>query len=63
MRGLGWVAQTARDRLAAQLMVLVGEDAAPCFSTDDLGQVLFSNDAAKARFGDNAAATLVAVLA
>ena len=62
VRSLGWISRRREARLAAQLMVLVGDDAAPCFSTDDLGQVLFSNAAAKARFGDNAAATLVAVL-
>lgn len=43
-------------------MLLVGEDAAPCFSTDDSGRVLFRNASAMARFGNNAAATLVGVL-
>ncbi len=49
-------------RLAAQLMVLVGEDAAPCFSTDEMGQILFRNAAAMARFGENATETLVGTL-
>lgn len=62
VRGLVWLARRREARLAAQLLALVGEDAAPCFSTDDLGQLLFSNAAAKARFGNNSAATLVAVL-
>ncbi|MCB6177233.1 response regulator [Rhodobacter sp. Har01] len=49
-------------RLARQLTTLVGEDAAPCFSTDELGQILYRNVAAQARFGDNPTATLVGVL-
>lgn len=62
IRGLAIMQDRREVRLAAQLMVLVGEDAAPCFSTDDLGQVLFRNAAAVARFGDNAAETLVGTL-
>jgi len=49
-------------RLAARLALLVGQDAAPCFSTDELGRILFRNASAVARFGDTPAATLVAVL-
>ncbi len=62
VRGLALADRRRESRLAAQLMLLVGEDAAPCFSTDELGQVLFRNASAMARFGDNAAATLVGVL-
>jgi two-component system cell cycle sensor histidine kinase/response regulator CckA len=62
VRGLSQLSRRREARLAAQLMVLVGEDAAPCFSTDELGQVLFRNASAMARFGENAAATLVGVL-
>lgn len=62
VRTLAWADRRREGRMAAQLMVLVGEDAAPCFSTDDLGQILFRNAAAMARFGDNAAETLVGTL-
>ncbi len=61
-RGLSGVDRRREARLAAQLMVLVGDDAAPCFSTDELGQILFRNAAAMARFGENAAETLVGTL-
>lgn len=63
--GLGGVMRRGRraaGRLAGQLTMLVGGDAAPCFSTDDLGQILFRNAAAIARFGENTAPTLVGVL-
>ncbi|MGA0542713.1 ATP-binding protein [Neotabrizicola sp. VNH66] len=55
--------ETRREgRLAAQLQMLLGEDAAPCFSTDELGQILFRNTAAITRFGDRPAASLVSAL-
>jgi two-component system cell cycle sensor histidine kinase/response regulator CckA len=57
---------TADRRREAQfgqaLTHLVGDDAAPCFSTDEQGCILYRNAAAGARFGENAAATLVGVL-
>lgn len=62
VRGLAWAERRREARLAARLALLVGEDVAPCFSTDELGQVLFRNASALARFGDAPAATLVAVL-
>ena len=62
VRGMAAADQRRDTRLAAQLLLLVGEDAAPCFSTDELGQVQFRNAAAMARFGENAAQTLVGVL-
>jgi two-component system cell cycle sensor histidine kinase/response regulator CckA len=62
VRGMAAADQRRDSRLAAQLLLLVGEDAAPCFSTDELGQVQFRNAAAMARFGENAAQTLVGVL-
>ncbi len=49
-------------RLAMQLQALVGEDASPCFTTDELGQILYRNVAAMGRFGEDATATLVGVL-
>jgi len=52
-----------RERLAqASLLALVGEDAAPCFTTDGAGQVTFRNTAAITRFGEDGSATLVATL-
>nr|WP_245594948.1 ATP-binding protein [Gemmobacter nectariphilus] len=51
-----------RRQAAARLHALVAEDEAPCFATDDLGQVLYRNRAAQARFGRADAATLVATL-
>ncbi|MEZ5797308.1 MAG: ATP-binding protein [Paracoccaceae bacterium] len=62
VRGLAHLDRRRETRLAAQLMALVGEDAAPCFSTDELGQIQFRNASAMARFGDKAAETLVGVL-
>ncbi|GAB1363805.1 ATP-binding protein [Rhodobacter sp.] len=62
VRGLAWVERARETRLTRHLTLLVGEDAAPCFSTDDLGRILFRNASAMARFGDAPAATLVAVL-
>ncbi|MDQ2065552.1 ATP-binding protein [Xinfangfangia sp. CPCC 101601] len=49
-------------RQAAHLTQLVGQDVAPCFSTDEMGRILFRNAAALSRFGDHAAQTLVAQL-
>lgn len=63
--GLRLVTQADRRRearLGSQLQMLMGEDAAPCFTTDELGQVLYRNTAAQARFGENASATLVGAL-
>lgn len=51
------------DRLRARsLQELVGKDATPCFSTDELGQVLFMNTAAKERFEGIEGSTLIAKL-
>lgn len=41
---------------------LVGQDAAPCFATNDIGQIVYQNAVATERFGDKDAATLVSVL-
>ena len=51
-----------RRRHAARLHALVAEDAAPCFASDDAGQVLYRNAAAGARFGRGDAQTLAATL-
>ena len=62
VRAIAWADRRREARLASRLDLLVGEDVAPCFSTDELGQILFRNTSARTRFGDTAAATLVAVL-
>ena len=51
-----------RLRNEADLFQLVGEDATPCFATDEQGQIVFRNHAAHSRFGERAVATLVAHL-
>ncbi len=52
-----WLAQ----RALVQLHALLAEDATPCIATDDLGQVVYRNRAAAARFGE-AEVTLAASL-
>lgn len=46
----------------SQLSVLVGQDATPCFMTDRLGQILYQNASALARFHAPTGATLVSAL-
>jgi two-component system, cell cycle sensor histidine kinase and response regulator CckA len=41
---------------------LVARDATPCFATDDVGQIIYQNQAAEVRFGKRDGATLVAAL-
>jgi two-component system cell cycle sensor histidine kinase/response regulator CckA len=62
IRVLAAAGQGAGRRLAGQLAGLLGEDASPCFTTDDTGAVLWRNQAATARFGATAG-TLTAALA
>ena len=45
-----------------RLGALIGLDAAPCFTTDDIGQIGYQNSAALDRFGVKDGATLVATL-
>jgi two-component system, cell cycle sensor histidine kinase and response regulator CckA len=45
-----------------RLANLIGLDAAPCFTTDDIGQIGYQNSAAVDRFGIKDGATLVATL-
>lgn len=47
---------------AGRIHSLVSEDAAPCFASDDAGQVLYRNRAAAARFGRGGAQTMLATL-
>jgi two-component system, cell cycle sensor histidine kinase and response regulator CckA len=44
------------------LFDLVGQDASPCFATDDVGQIVYQNAVAMERFGDRDASTLVSAL-
>jgi two-component system cell cycle sensor histidine kinase/response regulator CckA len=41
---------------------LVGRDAAACFATNDIGQIIYQNETAKERFGAPEEATLISVL-
>ena len=49
-------------RLVKRLQGFLGRDAAPCFTTDDLGEVTYQNEAARARFSAEAGSTLVSAL-
>lgn len=49
-------------RFAKHLNTLIGQDVAPCFSTDAMGRILYRNGSAISRFGAAAATTLVAQL-
>ncbi|MFE3839186.1 ATP-binding protein [Pseudogemmobacter sonorensis] len=60
--GLARLSAWSAERRAQMIAALVGEDAAPCFATDDLGQILYRNGSAKARFGAEPARTLVGLL-
>ncbi len=62
LRGLT-VYGSMRDRVVERhLALLVGKDATPCFTTDDLGQIGYRNAAATERFRGSAATSLVATL-
>ncbi|NPD15614.1 response regulator [Xinfangfangia sp. D13-10-4-6] len=60
--GMARIARHEDAQTNARLSLLIGEDVAPCFSTDTMGQILFRNRAAIERFGDQAPATLAAQL-
>lgn len=62
IRGLVYWSNHADRRRAQHLQDLVGKDATPCFSTDEFGQVLYMNSAAKQRFDGAEGATLIAKL-
>ncbi len=48
--------------LTRQLASLTGQDATPCFTTDDLGVITYQNTSAQTRFGAQDGATLTAAL-
>lgn len=58
----GWLADRAELRDEQRLAKLVGNDAAPCFTTDAHGQIGFQNTAAHARFGAEDGSALVSAL-
>jgi two-component system cell cycle sensor histidine kinase/response regulator CckA len=62
IRGLVAAAGLAERLAEARLGTLVGQDATPCFTTNDLGQIGFQNQAARDRFRADGGATLVATL-
>ena len=56
-----WTARHEKQRLA-QVIALVGHDAAPCYITDKQGEILYQNDTAVTRFKADAGMTLVSAL-
>lgn len=62
LRGVVLLDRVRARALDQRLAVLVGQDAAPCFSTDSVGQIQFQNKAAQERFGPRDGGTLVAAL-
>ncbi len=60
--GMARIARREEEQMNARLSLLIGEDVAPCFSTDTMGQILFRNRAAIERFGDQVHTTLAAQL-
>jgi len=62
IRGVVAVATWRERRLERRLGKIMGQDAAPCFTTDEVGQIGFQNQAAVARFGDHDGGTLIAAL-
>lgn len=51
IRALLWIRSRAERQSNTQLAVLLGQDAAPCFTTNSIGMIGFQNAAALARFG------------
>ena len=62
VRALGFFDSMRTLGIEKRLGTLIGLDAAPCFSTDDLGQIGFQNASAVDRFGVKDGTTLVATL-
>jgi two-component system, cell cycle sensor histidine kinase and response regulator CckA len=62
IRGIVFWSDFADHRRARNLEALVGLDATPCFTTDELGHVLYMNAAAMGRFGSPKATTMIAKL-
>ena len=62
IRGMAYFDISRRLAIDKRLAALIGLDAAPCFTTDDIGQIGYQNTAAVDRFGVKDGATLVATL-
>ena len=62
LRVLAGAAGLSDRRVMARLALLVGADAAPCFTTDDVGQIGYANEAARDRFRAAEGATLASAL-
>ncbi len=62
LHGLAWFAALRDRQLEKRLGLLVGQDATPCFTTDQHGQIGFQNAAARTRFGVQDGQTLVSTL-
>jgi two-component system, cell cycle sensor histidine kinase and response regulator CckA len=62
IRGVVAAAGLSERMAEARLGTLVGQDATPCFTTNDIGQIGFQNQAARDRFRADGGATLVATL-
>ncbi|MDP2739123.1 MAG: ATP-binding protein [Pseudorhodobacter sp.] len=62
IRGVLVFAAWRERRLEQRLGKLMGQDAAPCFTTDQVGTIGFQNQAALTRFGAQDGGTLIAAL-
>lgn len=62
VRGLVWYDRARERRAERNLLLMMGHDNAPCFSTDGGGRIGFQNHAAQIRFGDHDGLTLIAAL-
>ncbi len=62
LRILAFVTRQAEQRRQAYLVTLVGQDATPCYMTDQMGQILFQNESAVARFNAGPRDTLIGTL-
>ncbi len=61
-RGRIWLAKRQNAQSEQQLAQLVDHDAAPCFTTDGLGEIQFQNAAARTRFNARDGSTLILAL-
>lgn len=62
LRALAGAAGLSDRRLMGRLGALVGADAAPCFTTDEIGAIGYANEAARDRFRTAEGATLASAL-
>ena len=53
----------AEEQRRSHMVMLIGQDATPCFMTDRLGQIQYQNTSAETRFQAQTGATLVSALA